>query len=323
MSGGEVCQFIFNKVVLPSVRKERLDIPAFTQNKCCFTLPVLAEVLGEGDNQLYNDKTSVLGRYDKYIYSDVVIVIQKYENGNWVDKANLEGGNLGTDYEYGQLSEFGSTDKRLNYVGSIVNWQLVMYFYGEGTYRFKFVETLVASQPTESIYPFEFCLKTYMPHRADRTTRFEWYTKGFMGDYEDDTSIWDFVNVAKYVGGEGWFNQLRLPDSFFGGNKSEYSREFIRYQNGQQVWLQDEQIESYQWHSGMYPAFLHDWIKTNIIQADRLLVTDYNKNNPNIIVNKAIKPASNYEPNWNYNNLNAMVSVDFEQEFQNRRKRRC
>jgi hypothetical protein len=323
MAGGEVCKEIFFRAEEPAERKVRLDLPLFNQKECCFKLPVLAGELGVVDDPLYNDQTSILAKYDKNIYSDVVIVLQKWENGDWVDKQNLENGSLGADYEYGQFSDFGSSDGRLNYVGSVVKWQLVMFFHGEGTYRFKFEESKFALQGSESFYLFEYCLKEYLPHRADCTVRFDWYTKGYRGDFENDQDIWDYTKVASRVGGDGWFNQMRLPDSFFGGNKSSYEREYIRYSNGQQVWISDEQVETYEFSSGMFPAELHDWIKTNILQADRILVTDYNKNNPNIITNKAIKPTSSYEPSWNYNNLKAFVTVEFEQEFQNRKKLRC
>lgn len=323
MAGGEVCKEVFFRTAEPAAEKVRLDLPAFSQKECCFKLPVLAGEIGVEDDPLKNDQTSILAKYDRNLYTDVVIVIQKWVGADWVDQANLEGGALGTDYEYGQFSNFGSTDGTLNYVGSLVKWQLVLNFYGEGTYRFKFVETDFTAAETESFYLFEYCLKEYMPHRADKTVRFDWYTKGYRGDFENDTDIWDYVGVTLLVGSAGWFNQMRLPDSFFGGNKSGYEREYIRYSNGQQVWISDEQIESYEFHSGMFPAGLHDWIKTNMIQADRILATDYNKNNPNIITNKAIKPISSYEPSWNYNNLRAFVTVDFEQEFQNRKKLRC
>ena len=68
---------------------------------------------------------------------------------------------------------------------------------------------------------------------------------------------------------------------------------------------------------------MHDYIKTNIFQADSILVTDYNGNNPNIIKDKSIKADSNYEPDWKYNNRRAFVTVDFVEEYQNKIRRRC
>jgi hypothetical protein len=318
MAGGEVCKETFYVAAEPTQKKVRLDIPAFSQKECCFKLPVLAELVGT--DEFKNDQHSVLKRYDKNLYSTVIITLQKHDNGDYVDQVDLFDDTYGTNYHFGFVND---SENRNAFVGYNIEWQKVLDAFGEGTYRIKFKEYDFGVGETESFYQFEFCLKAYMQHRADQTVRFEWYTKGYRGDYENDSDIWDFTQVAKYVKGDGWFNQMRLPDSFFGFNKSSYEREYIRYTNGQQVWISDEQVESYEFHSGMFPAELHDWIKTNIIQADKILATDYNKINPNIIANKNIKPSGSYEPSWNHNNLRAFVSVDFEQGIQNRKKLRC
>ena len=321
MAGGEVQFRVFNRVADAIQTTTRLDIPAFQVTECCFQLPVLAELVGT--DEFKNDKHSILKRYDKNLFdsvSSVKIYIQKYENGAFVDKVTPVDDSNGEWYEY---STFTNSEQTLYYVGLIADWQKILINYGEGNYRFRFAETDYAAVVTESFYPFEFCLQQYNQYRADKTTRFTTYTKGYRGDYLDDKDIWDFTNVVSIVGGEGWFQQMRLPNSFFGGNKSAYEREYVKYSNGQQVYLKDEQVENYTWYSGLYPAQLHNWIKTDILQSDSILVTDYNSNNPNLFNNKEVHPNSNYEPRWNYNNLKAFVDVDFTQEFQNRRKKRC
>lgn len=328
MAGGEVCFRVFNRVSQELSRATRLDVPAFFEKECCFQLPVLAEVLGEGDDVYKNDKHNVLRKYDSNLFTDVVIFLEKYDTTNplqvdgWYEAEDLSVEALGTYYPYGSVG-MSFSDGTKNYVSSTIDWQVVMYFHGEGTYRFKFKETNFTGNITYSYYFFEFCLKKYLPYRADRTTRFTTYTKGYRGDSFIDNDIWDYTNLAQLIGGEGWFQQMRFPNSFFGSNKSAYEREYIKYQNGQQVYLKDEQVENYTWNSGHYPSELHNFIKTDILQSDRILVTDYNSNNPNVFNDKAVHPNSNYEPKWNYNNLKAFVDVDFTQEFQNRRKKRC
>jgi len=319
MAEGEVVKQEFFKVFsLPEARKKPpLPASVLSKKECCFSLPALADDTG---NDATNDKHTILARYDASLYADVTIFLQKYENGAWVDKVELIDDSFGINYSFGTITD---SEEIFNYVAYTIHWDLVRNFYNDGTYRFRFKEVDTSATETESFYLFEFCLKEYLGHRANGTTRFTWYTKGYRGDAFEDTEIWDFVKAAEEVGGEGWFNQMRLPDSIFGSNKSEYEREYVKYSNGQQVWLKDEQTESYTWFSGQYPAQLHDYIKTEIIQADRILVTDYNTNNPNIIDNKAVNPNSNYEPQWQYNNLKALVEVEFVQEYQNRRKLRC
>lgn len=322
MAGGDVCKNTFSRVYEPSTKIERLDIPLFSQKECCFKIPVLAEL--EYSDDAKNDKHSVLKFYDNRLYTGVLMYLEKYENGDWVEKVGLITNTYGKAFPFGFAKNSGGT---ISFVGYEVDWQKVLVAFGEGTYRVRFDEFDVFGAETESFYDFEFCLKKYLPHRANHTVRFEWYTKGYRGDFQDDLIIWDFTGIQQYLqfqgNLDGWYNQMRLPDSWFGDNRSEYEREYIRYSNGQQVWIQDEQVEKYSFHSGMFPSLLHDFIKTNIIQADRIIVNDYNSKNPNLIVGKAVKPDGGYEPSWNYNNLRAMVSIDFVQEYQNRRRRRC
>ena len=318
MAGGDVQYRVFKKVADTTRTSVRLDIPAFSLNECCFSLPALAETIST--DEFKNDKHSLLRKYDINLFAAVDLYIQKYVGSDWADQVQVVNDDNGTFYG---LGSFNDSELTLNYIGLIVDWQKVLTNYGEGSYRFRFNEFDFQANETDTIYPFEFCLKTYTQYRADKTTRFTTYTKGYRGDYLDDQDIWDFTNVVDVVGGEGWFQQMRFPNSFFGGNKSSYEREYVKYSNGQQVYLKDEQVENYTWNSGHYPSLLHDWIKTDILQSDRIFVTDYNSNNPNIFNNKAVHPNSNYEPKWNYNNLKAFVDVDFTQEFQNRRKKRC
>ena len=318
MAGGEVCFQLFTKVIEQKRRETSTDVPAFSQRECCFQLPVFAD-LASPDDIYRNDKHSIIGKYDYSFFSVVTIFIQKWNGSAWVDEVEVIDDTYGTSYNYGY---FSSSDGRLLYVGFVADFNLILDGLGEGSYRFRYKELDFNANETETIYPFEFCLKTYNENLVDFSVRFETYTKGITGDVDSDLDTWDFINVTNILP-NGWFNQWRLPNSFFGYNKSAYQRDYIRYQNGQEVWLQDEQVESYTWNSGFYPALLHDYIKTNILQADDITATDYNSNNPNVIKNKAVNASSNYEPNWQYNNKKAFVDVDFIQEYQNRRKKRC
>lgn len=331
MAGGEVQIESFCVVIENSQRvaPAPLDIPPYPITECCFALPALALPSGHPDagDTFKNDKHSVIFIYDLGTVS-VDFELESYVNGIWTKVADL------TDDTYGTLRALGfavETDDSVDpaivvaqYAGFEIDWQLVITLLGEATYRIKTVETDIVAEVTNQL-SFEFCLKAYLPHRANKTVRFEWYQKGILGDRLADELVFDYSYPAAIVGGDGWFNQLRLPDSFFGFNRSNYEREYVRYTNGQQVYIQDKQVEEYDFHSGMFPDFLHNYIKSDIVQADRILVTDYNSKNPNLstLQNKAVKPNSNYEPEWNYNNRRALVTVSFVQEFQNRIKKRC
>lgn len=315
MAGGEVCFAIFNKVAPIAARETRTDVPPFNKKECCFKLPVFAD-LAAPDDIYRNDKHSIKKGYDSNYYTSVTMFVQKWVDGDWQDQFEV------TNDDYGNRVITTNSDSSIFYFGFIADFNLILDAFGEGTYRFEYRETDYISTETTTTYPFDFCLKTYNENLVNFSVRFETYTNGIGGDVDSDLTVFDYRPLASQNGGE-WFNQWRLPQSFFGYNKSSYEREFIRYQNGQEVWLQDEQIESYTWNSGFYPALLHDYIKTDILQSDNILVSDYNSNNPNVIKNKAVNVSSNYEPNWQYNNKKAFVDVDFTQEYQNRRKKRC
>lgn len=314
MAGGEVCFQLFSTASQRLERPTQTDVPQSSIKECCTSLKALA-TLSDID-PLKNDVHSLLEKYDANFYTNVTIFIQKLEAGVWVDKEELLNNSLGTNRAYGFAND-GVND----FVGYELKWIVVLAVYGEGEYRFRFNETDFQANVTETLYPFQFCLKEYTPNRANNSSVFTWYLNGFLGDYLADEDVWDYRAVSRAIGSD-WTNQMRL-DGLFGYNSSEYETERIRYANGREVWIKDEQIESYTWYSGYLEATLHSFLKTNMIQADRLKVTDYNKNQPNIITDKYINSNSSYEPRWTPNKLTAPVTVEFIQEFKNRIKKRC
>jgi len=318
MAGGEVCVETFKRVTEASKAPViNLDVPSFSGKECCLQLPALAVLPSDPDaaDEFKNDYHVVTFNYDTFMTSSVVLKLQK----DGIDLATLTDDTYGTNYAYGFQT---SVDGTRSFVGYRLDWQTILFLEGEAKYQIVATHTDILTNVTTET-SFEFCLKTYSLYNANETTRFTWYLNGFIGDFFDDELVLDYRNLASFLGGDGWINQIRLPKSFFGNNKSEYEREYIRYTNGQKVFIQDEQIEQYKWTTGRYDYPLHNFIKTNILQADRILVTDFNRLNDNNIVNKAVKPLSNYEPEYKVNTLLSRAVVEFEQEFQNRRKLRC
>lgn len=315
MAGGEVCFDLFTVSAQKLVRPTKVDVGGSSIKQCCTTLNALAETVVT--DELKNDTHSLLEKYDSNFYSFVSIIIQKLEVGVWVDKEEMFSDSLGT-YQFFGFAKDGDN----NLVGYDFEWQKVLTTYGDGNYRFRFKEIDFQSNETETIYPFEFCLKEYTNNRANNSTVFTWYLTGLLGDYSVDEEVNDYRQVVSVVGSQGWKNSLRL-DGIFGYNKSEYEKSTVRYSTGQEKWLGDKQIESYVWYSAYLDASVHSFIKTNMLQADNILVTDFNKNNPNTITEKAVNVNSSYEPNWQVNKLDAKVVVEFVQEYQNRIKKRC
>ena len=318
MAGGDVQFRVFQKVATQVRKLIPTEVPTFGGIQCCFTLPVFGTV--SEDDYYKNDKHSIVGRYDINYYNTVDLIIQKNVSGVWVDQVTLTNDDYGSFYPLGQFTD---SDVVLNYVAFEADWKKILTLLGSGMYRFKFFETDFLANDTETIYPFDFCLNEYSAELADETIRFDFWSKGFRGDQTDDTNIWDFTTLAAFSGGDGWFNQIRLPDSEFGQNKSNYTKSYTIFENGSLKYTQNEQVVNYECILGYFPAILHDFIKTDILQSDLLSVTDYNSNAQNVITDKFILPTGNYEPEWKYGKKEAPVTLTFDQDFQNRNKKRC
>ena len=281
-----------------------LEFESTTQD-CCVILPVFAEEVLT--NNYYNDNTSPLFFWNNAI-TTADLYLQKKVNGSWTDVANLLLSTWGVPYAFGFFTNIYNEKA----IGCAVQWKLVLndVSLGEGNYRIRSTGTLLIGGTFTTKYSFEYCLKKYTPDRADNTVRISWWTNGQIGDPEDDRLKIDFGII-------NWFNQIRLPDAVFGYDTSTYEREFVRYQNGQQKWLQDIQVEEYLLKSGRYDNALHRFIKIMILQADEIKITDYSIDNPVNHQDRNVIPASNYEPIWTFGSMLSPVEIKFQQAYQN------
>ena len=285
-----------------------VDLPNSTTDDCCFSLPVLA--LPTGGDSFTNDFSAALFWFGEN-YSAATLYLQKYENGAWGNIATLTNDTYGKNYAYGfEVNELGE-----KLAGYKINWQSVLSAEGEGDYRIKAEATLITSG-TDDFFSLEYCLKRYTPYRADFTVRLEFTNSGITGDIEDDEGVKDYGTLD-------WVNQIRLPDSLFGYDNSTSAREFVRYQNGQQIWIQDEQTQKYKLVTGRFPSWLHNYIKINVLQSDEIKITDYNKNNANIHKDRKVIVSGDYSPEWVLGSQFAKVEVEFDNAFVNHRKKRC
>lgn len=278
---------------------------------CCFILNVLAQTVGS--DPFKNDMSSVIFFYSN-AFTGASMVLEKLVNGEWEEVETLDNNEYGTLYEYG----FKENSKEEKLMGYVLEWQLVLQDLdlGEGSYRIKTIEQNILSEEETNQYSMQFCLKEYTPARADGTVRIDYWHTGIMGDLADDKKTKDYDDLT-------WFNEIRLPDSIFGYNKSSYEETHVRYENGRQVYLKDDQVQSYTLKTGRLPSLIHDILRSDILQAEQMAVTDYNSVNPVKHENRYVRKSSGYEPAWNTGTLLASVQIDFIQEYQNFRHKRC
>lgn len=298
----------------PTTPDGELDLPKFSASSCCYDLPVFAELVFT--NEFNNDKSSYIQFYS-VAFSDVLLELEKFENGSWLKVADLNNDTYGTYYAFG----FFENNQQEKAAGYKIEWSSVLSGLGTGKYRIKTVETNIFG--TTNKYSLEWSLKIYNPNIVNKTTRISWWIRGITGDSNNDKSIRDFGNL-------NWFNEIRLPKSLFWATTSEYEKEYVKYKNGSQVWIKDERVRSYKFELNAAPNYIHELLSGEVFQADTIMITDYNNNNPSQkqdcspeLIEKFVKLSSSYEPKWNYGNKYASVELTFNNEYQNFVRKRC
>jgi hypothetical protein len=267
---------------------------------CTFITPVLAN--GNG-NDLENDKTPIYGLFQEWTTS-VVFVLQKKVGGIFIDKATI------TDNTYGEYFPQGYWSDFPKYAGFIIEWDSVLNAFNEGIYRLKVTEVNLLNPSGKVSYSQNFCLKEYNCNTSNNTVRLEWYQNGKLGNISNDTEKFNFGNLNLY-------NQMRLPKAIFAYPKSEYQTEEIQYPNGEFQEVKDIQTETYILTLGLMPSYVHDILKTYALMSGSLTITDYSANNPAMIIRKAVKKKSGYEPRWSKQNKCAPVTLELQPRFNN------
>lgn len=298
----------------PSDPSSVLDLPKFSATSCCYDLPVFAELVYTKD--FNNDKSSVIWFYDN-AFSDALLELEQYVNGSWTKIADLN------DNSYGTYSAFGfyTNPSGENVLAFEIDWKLILSAFGVGRYRIKTIETNIFG--TTNKYSLEWSLKAYSQYIVDKTTRISWWISGLIGDSSNDKRKRDFGNL-------NFYNEIRLPNSLFWSKTSDYEKEYVRYQNGQQVWIKDERTRSYKFELNAAPNYIHELLSGEVFQADTIMITDYNSNNPALnsdctpeMLEKYVKLSSSYEPRWAFGSKYAGVECTFTNEYQNFIRKRC
>lgn len=305
MNGEEIHDTFFVLKTPPPGAPVVLDLPKSTVADCPPCLNVLSSTLDASGFK--NDKTGFIFKFSELI-TGLVFTLQKKENGLFTDIETLLDNTWGTFFPLSFIID----EKNRKYAGYLIDWRLVLLGHGTGIYRLK----------TEEINIFgvfdqvsdEYCLQEYTTDRANGTVKIETITSKLRGDINDPTDTLDF--------GTGWYNSIRLC-GVFGFDTSDYVEERTEYRNGQQKWVKDEQTVKYILKLKPINSELHNLIKTDILQADEILITDYNKNNAVRHIQENVNRNGNYEPRWQPKTKLAGVDVNFKSAFNNLRKKQC
>jgi hypothetical protein len=283
-----------------------LELPA----DCCECNYVVADT--SSNDEMINDKSSVIF-FVPDSFSAAVMKLEKRVAGVWTEVATLNNTTYGAYLAYGTFTN--QFDEKA--IGYVINWRSVLLAVGlgEGNYRVKCTLTPVFGSTVVKYWQFEWDLWRYTIYRVQETVRVEFWQNGLKGDPDNDLKRRDFGTL-------NWYNQIRLPESRFGLDAGTFTRDYTRYQNGLQEWLQDEQVEEYTLQVGLTTNLFHKYLRIDMMQADKIQITDYTAANSTRHINKLVRPKSNYEPRWNTGTQKASVEIRFEQMYQNLRNKR-
>lgn len=286
-----------------------LGIPSSTVKDCPTCLNVFADIINA--DTFRNDKTAFLFKFNELVTS-ITFILQKKANGIFTDVIPaMVGDSMGTLFPLGFIID----EKKRKYTGYLIAWRNVLMVHGEGLFRLKTIQATVLGFPEQIQLSEDFCLKKYTPERADGTVKIETTTLNIRGDIKDKKDVIDFGSV-------GWYNSTRLC-GIFGFDTSDYVDERVEFRNGQQKWTKDEQTPKFILKLKPVNSEMHNFIKTDILQSDEILITDYNKNNPNKHIRENVNRAGNYEPRWERGTKLAPVDISFVSAFNNLRKKLC
>lgn len=282
------------------------DLPAYNHFGCgCdFTLKVLADDSGL---TLRNDVSGFLWWFNDTI-NDAELTLQKWVNNAWSNVYVMTGNTLGTNYDF----EFFTNDAGENFIGYQLEWANVLDVHGEGSYRVK-CDTTDYLAVENTLYSYEYCLKTYTDYRAEGTVRIEFYLNNTLGDSQNDKAVKDLGNL-------NWFNSFRL-NGWFGYPNSGYEKTRNQYNTGQIVDAISNQEQVFELQLKMIPFFVHEALRIDMMQGDTVLISDYNSANAFNFTQKAVKPNSGYSPEYHKGiNKLSSVKVDFIKEYNNDKK---
>lgn len=300
---GEAYKKTFTLIPQGLTPQDTIEYLAERDEKCCYTLLALAT--DENTDPLQNDIHSFYFGYSNVITSSI---LKLYKNGIYLGELSSLG--YGTSYPFGFHEDDGK-----RYVGFKLNWRDVLIAEGEGNYHVVADSTTLmgTSYVEES---FHFCLMKYNTARANGTIRFDFTHNGIIGNRDNDRDTISFKGLE-------WYNNIRVY-GIVNKETTPFESEQIQYNNGRRIDVSSQQDPEYQIQINMSPYYLHKYLRTDVLQADDIYVTDYNANCPlKPFINQNLKHKGSYEPNWLPKTKRAGVYITMVKTYNNLRKKFC
>lgn len=301
----------------PLVRVAAVVVPESRLKECCGDFSFKAFAISDNaspdyEDEFKNDRHGFIFRFDSTMPTATLKLFKfDFTLNDYAFLSDLNNNNYGTFKAYNFFTNIYGE----KHIGYQLEWRKVMSLHGAGSYKVRAssTSTIFGTNTQDS---FEFCVNEFTPDRANGTVRIEYNLNSIIGDNLDDLKSRDFGTL-------NWYSSIRVP-GYFGYPTEEYTKTFDQYNSGERVYLDNEQEPEFVLK--LKPVFyaIHELMRTDIMQADAVYMTDYNTNNPGSFIQKAVYSNSEYKPEWKpLQSKLAPVTVRFLQTFNNLRKLFC
>ena len=280
--------------------------------ECCFILPLFgnSDYVANPD-QFKQDETSYFNYYDGSAIDTVELVIQKNVGCVWVDQETI------TNNDYGTFSALGTeVINGLNYISiKNINWSKVLVDFGAGVYRIQTnEESIFASEATQHSESFEYDLQEFDANKADNTVFFKIDNSGSLGDRFDATKRFAFP--------ADWSDGMRLPGEF-GFDRSDLKKEYHKFNSGKLEYTTSKRTPKFTFKGKPLSEGPRKYFENELMLADIVLVTDYNKNAANTHIDTPVHGDGEFGPAYSPNTNKAYFDIEFTSAYDNYIKKHC
>ncbi len=280
---------------------------------CCFELPVFGELGATEANAdpLKNDFWPFLRSYEASITAVDMFLFKPHDSS--FSDVPLNDNTFGSFFPLG----FHSDENGRDYVGYKIDWRKVRDVHGEGIYQIRADKTgIIPNLPSdfEFLGKVDFNLRTYSADRAEGTITITFENSFIL------KNIYDPRKRVYYPA--NWGGNIRL-NGIFTGNKWAYETTFTKYKDEGLRTVSDRQIPAFRMRVELAPAEVHNFISTEIMQADLIEFIDYNRNNSWGHRSTRVREPSDYEPTDTETELLMDVDVTFKDFYDTGLKKHC
>lgn len=289
------------------------DVPQVKQ--CCSDNLLMALADTSNPDPLRNDVYGPIWQLPT-VASAATLTLIKNDTDivNLTDGKKLSDGssvNMGDLYDFAFFTNINGNP----FVGYQLKWRNVLSEFGPGKYKISMTCELSFGGLIKTFYTPSFCLYPYADYLADGTIRIEYWNSGINGHPDFDDQIIDMGTDMN------WYNSYRL-NGWFGFEQPKYEGEYVQYESGERKYVTHTMEPEFELQLMHVPYFIHKIMRTEVMMADRIEITDYNGFNINNYISKGVYDGTYETEYYKMQTKTASAQAKFKQRTNNFRKQR-